>query len=157
MSVPLWLLVLATFAVGVLPFVAVGLRGYAIGTLTSAAGIVLALAGVGLGFVRGPAGHRDLATRLPACSSPRAAAAGGFGYQRLQQNLVVRPTQALARLVAAGDDAVIGTWVRAPGNLPVVARLVARVQTGNITGYLGWAAAAAVALGTAVALVVQVG
>ena len=155
MSVPLWLLVLATFAVGVLPFVAVGLRGYAIGTLTSAAGIVLALAGVGLGFVCGPAGHRDLATRLPA--GLRAAAAGGFGYQRLQQNLVVRPTQALARLVAAGDDAVIGTWVRAPGNLPVVARMVARVQTGNITGYLGWVAAAAVVLGTAVALVVQVG
>ncbi|MFV0460408.1 MAG: proton-conducting transporter membrane subunit [Actinomycetales bacterium] len=142
---PLVLLAVLTVAGGALAFVAPGLQGYQIGWLTSLVGIVLAVAGVAIGLLRGPAGHRDVATRLP--DGLRAVAAGGFGYQRVQQVVVVRPVRALARLIALGDEAVIGTWVSAPSLLAGLGRQLVRFQSGRISDYLAWVGAAAVLVG----------
>lgn len=145
MQVPVLVLAVATVLAGALPFLTPALRDVELTWLTAGLGTVLAIVGIAIGQVRGPSGHRDPATRLP--SALRGAASGGFGYQRVQEATVVRPVRTLARLIATGDDAVIGTWVRAPHWLPWIGLRLARLSRGGVTGYLGWVGAGAVLIG----------
>ncbi len=120
--------------------------------VTAAVGGFLAVAGLVIGTSRGPAGSPDVADRLP--SRLRAAALSGYGYQRVQQALVVRPVQALARVVGAGDRDVVDGYVQAPAvGARFLGAVLRRVQTGVVTGYLSWVAGAAVLLGVAAVLV----
>jgi NADH-quinone oxidoreductase subunit L len=152
MSLTVAALAALTVLVAVLPLLRpAGLSDVTFGWTTALAGFGLAISGLGLGLLRGPRGHRDVATRIP--HPVREVAAGGFGYQWAQRMLVVRPALAVARMVAAGDETVIDTYVQAPSLLPMVGRVAQRVQTGVVTGYLSWLAGAAVAVGVVVALV----
>ncbi|MGL5858856.1 MAG: NADH-quinone oxidoreductase subunit 5 family protein [Angustibacter sp.] len=69
----------------------------------------------------------------------RRALAAGLGLDAAQHWLVVRPVQALARVVTAGDRDVVDAYVRAAGaGAGLGGRLLRRTQTGVVTGYLGW-------------------
>ncbi|HEX8496629.1 MAG TPA: proton-conducting transporter membrane subunit, partial [Actinomycetales bacterium] len=117
--------------------------------LTLATGVlaaVLSLAGVALAVVavvllrRRPArdgAPTDAADVLPA--RLRSALAAGFGLDALGRWLVVRPTQGLARLVAAGDREVVDAYVRgAATSARWAGAALRRTQTGVATGYLTW-------------------
>ncbi len=67
---------------------------------------------------------------------------------------MVRPVQALARLVAAGDRDVVEGYVQAPAvGARWLGAALRRVQTGVVTGYLSWVAGVAVAVGVVAVLV----
>jgi NADH-quinone oxidoreductase subunit L len=146
-------LTLVTLAVAALPLAGARLLvPVDLELVTAAVGALLAVAGLLIGCSSGPGRSADVADRLPA--RLRAAAASGYGYQAVQQALVVRPVGALARLVASGDRDVVDGYVAA---LAVLARFLGavlrRVQTGVVTGYLSWVAGAAVLLGVVAVLV----
>ena len=153
MGLTVGVLALVTLAVAALPLAGARLLvPVDLEPLTAAVGGFLALTGLLIGVSRGPRGSADLVDRVPA--RLRAAAASGYGYQAAQQALVVRPVQALARLVAAGDRDVVEGYVRAPA---VAARWLGaglrRVQTGVVTGYLSWVVGVAVAVAVVAVLV----
>ena len=146
-------LALVTLAVAALPLAGTRLLAPVdLELVTAAVGGFLAAAGLLIGVSRGPRGATDLADRVPA--RLRAAARSGYGYQAAQQTLVVRPVQALARLVAAGDRDVVEGYVRAPAvGARWLGAALRRVQTGVVTGYLSWVAGVAVAVGVVAVLV----
>lgn len=138
-----------TVLLSVLPFLnPVALTGYHLSLGTMAIGVVPAVLGVLLGFSRGLRGSRDLATRIAAPTT--AFLASGYGYQAWQRVLVMVPTLGLARLTRLADGRALEALVNAPGRFNTVlgARL-ARVQTGQISGYLSWLTAGAVVIGGA--------
>ena len=153
MGLTVGVLALVTLAVAALPLAGARLLvPVDLELLTAAVGGFLAVAGLLIGVSRGPRGTTDLADRVPA--RLRAAATSGYGYQAAQQALVVRPVQALARLVAAGDRDVVDGYVRAPAvGARWLAAVLRRVQTGVVTGYLSWVAGVAVAVGVVAVLV----
>ncbi|GMA87885.1 hypothetical protein GCM10025868_31350 [Angustibacter aerolatus] len=76
--------------------------------------------------------HRDPALALPP--RVRAALLDGLGLDALPGRLVVRPVQALARVVRAGDDDVVDGYVRAAGwAARWGGRGLVRTQTGRPT------------------------
>ncbi|HEY0387517.1 MAG TPA: NADH-quinone oxidoreductase subunit L [Gaiellales bacterium] len=75
---------------------------------------------------------------------------GGFGLDRLQHRLVVRPVRALARVVVGGDVDVVDAYARSTAVATRwTGRWVSRVQSGVTTSYLTWLAAGVVLLGIA--------
>jgi NADH-quinone oxidoreductase subunit L len=70
-----------------------------------------------------------------------------FEFDPAYQRLVVVPVRWLARLVVAGDDDVVGGYVRGTGRVGVLASQgFRRLQTGNVQTYLTGAVVGVVAL-----------
>jgi NADH-quinone oxidoreductase subunit L len=116
----------------------------------------LALAAVGAGAVA--LAWRAAPAADPLRVPPRVAAAlrSGLGLDALQDRLVVRPSLALARAVAAGDDRLVDGAVE--GAAPAsrgAGLLLARLSAGNAQVYLTGLAAGAVLLAAVVAVVVS--
>jgi NADH-quinone oxidoreductase subunit L len=111
---------------------------------------VLALVGAGGALVLARRSGDPAALLPPAL---QRVLAGGFGIDRAQHVVVVRPARALARLLTAGDRDVLDAYVRAPATVSRWAGLVLRrTQTGSPSGYLTWVVA-----GSVVAALVGVG
>ena len=146
---PVLVLAAVTVAGGVLltPAGPAPLADAGVGALTATAGTLLALAGAAVGLLaarRRP--DRDVAGALP--DGLRALLHDGYRLDDVQQALVVRPVQRLARLVAAGDRDVVDAYVRAAAAAATgTGSLLARLQTGSATATLGWVVAGAVGLG----------
>ena len=80
----------------------------------------------------------------------RAWLRDGYRLDDVQNVLVVRPVQALARVVGVADHDVVDGYVRGGARLAEWTGLAAsRLQTGLATGYLLWVAVGAVLAGAA--------
>jgi NADH-quinone oxidoreductase subunit L len=74
----------------------------------------------------------------------------GFGVDAVQDRLIVRPVQRLARLVVSGDRDVVDAYARSTVPISRWGGLVLRrLQNGIATSYLTWLAFGVVALGIA--------
>ncbi len=150
MGWPVALLVVPTIGLAWLPLSgAAALADVEIDPVTSAVGTLLAFTGVLVGLGGGRR-RRDIADRLPRFMHGFAATAFGATWVHAR---VVDGAARAARAVTAGDDVVIESYARAPATgVRVLAALARRVQTGVVTGYLSWVAAAALALAVGAAL-----
>ncbi|MGZ4649772.1 MAG: NADH-quinone oxidoreductase subunit 5 family protein [Kineosporiaceae bacterium] len=145
---PLWILAVPTALFGlVLLHPPDAVRAVHIDLGTAIAGTALSVAGLTWGLEAAATWEdRDAILAVPA--GPRAFLRDGYRLDAVQHALVVRPYEALARLVRAGDRDVVDSYVRA---VPVLARwgsvVLARAQSGLATGYVAWLAAGAVVVG----------
>jgi NADH-quinone oxidoreductase subunit L len=74
----------------------------------------------------------------------------GFGVDTIQDRLLVRPVQRLARIVVSGDRDVVDAYARSTVPISRWGGLVLRrLQSGIATSYLTWLAFGVVALGIA--------
>ncbi len=162
MSVPLIALAVPTVAVGLL----LALRPAAVaearvGLTAALLGTLLAVGGAALGLApalqarrarpapperaRAPAGL-DVTDRLPAALV--GLARQGFRWDDVVAAAVVRPVRRLAEVVARGDNDVVDAYVRGAATGSTWAgSALRRVQTGVVTGYLGWLLVGALAVG----------
>jgi NADH-quinone oxidoreductase subunit L len=148
MTWPLWVLAVPATLLGLgLLHPPDAIRNVHVDILTALAGTALSVAGLTWGLRAATvSAERDAVLAVPA--RLRAFLRDGYRLDDVQQALVVRPYEALARLVRAGDRDVVDGYVRA---VPVLSRwgsaLLARAQSGLATGYLAWLAVGAVAVG----------
>ncbi|MFC8717058.1 NADH-quinone oxidoreductase subunit L [Kitasatospora sp. NPDC057198] len=166
MTWPLWVLMVPTFALGV-----VGANTHWLSDLldgqslapsfeTGVLGTGVALAGILLAYTAWRTAAARAAAGRPATDPGRlllgplhGPAQHGFGVDRLYTALFVRPTAAAARLVRFLDRAVVETYVRGAGAAPgLLGRAVRFAQTGNAQGYLSALLAGAVLLAVLVAV-----
>jgi NADH-quinone oxidoreductase subunit L len=120
--------------------------------------VALALAAVGAGAVL--LAWRAAPAEDPLHVPPAVAAAlrNGLYLDTVQDRLVVRPTLLLARTVAAGDARLVDGAVESTAPVSRTAgRLLARLATGNVQGYLTGLAAGALVLTVVVAVVAVMG
>ena len=142
MTAPLLVLAVPALAGGLLLLGPVAPGHVHVGLATAVLGGALAVVGVG--------GALLLARRVgdPASVLPGAlqrVLAAGFGVDRAQHLLVVRPARALARALTAGDRDVVDAYVRGPATVSRWAGLaLRRTQTGSTTGYVTWVVAGGV-------------
>jgi len=118
--------------------------------------VALVLAALGAGAVAA-AWRRAPAADPVAALGARVLAAlrDGLYVDALQDRLVVRPTVGLARAVAAADARLVDGAVESTGaGSQRAGRLLARLATGNVQGYLTGLAAGAVLITLAVAVAV---
>ena len=118
----------------------------------------LALAALGAGAVA-VAWRREPAADPVGALGARTLAAlrNGFYVDSAQERLVVRPTVRIAAAVAAADARLVDGAVERTGTGSLRAgRLLARLTTGNVQGYLTGVAAGALLLTLAVAVAVTV-
>jgi len=144
---PLWVLAVPSLFLGlVLVHPPALLHGIEEAPLTALIGSLFALAGVGWALSAVRLGDYDVAASIPA--PVRAFLRDGFRFDAVQDALVVRPVQALARAVGAVDRDVVDGGVR---GTVVLTRwgggLLRRTQSGLATGYVLWIVAGAVAAG----------
>jgi NADH-quinone oxidoreductase subunit L len=147
MAIPVAALAVPTVALSALPLLGgAAIEGAHLSLTTALLGTVLALTGVLVGWSGGGLEDRDVAGRLPR--RLRQVALAGYGMDRFQAWLVVRPVRRLARLVAAGDEVVVDGYVRGSAlGASALGRTLRLAQTGAVPAYLSWALGAAVALG----------
>ena len=149
MIVPLLVLAVPTLLIGLLlidPPTAI--EGSHVSLATALTGSLLALAGFGWAASAPRLGAVDPADVIPARS--RAWLRDGYRLDDVQLLLVVRPVQALARVVGVADRDVVDGYVRGSARLAEWTGLAAsRLQTGLATGYLLWVTVGAVLAGAA--------
>jgi NADH-quinone oxidoreductase subunit L len=149
MIVPLVVLAVPTLLVGLLlldPPAAIA--GSHVSLATALTGSLLALAGFGWAASAPRLGAVDPADVIPA--RLRAWLRDGYRLDDVQNMLVVRPVQALARVVGVADRDVVDGYVRGSARLAEWTGLAAsQLQTGLATGYLLWVAVGAVLAGAA--------
>jgi NADH-quinone oxidoreductase subunit L len=153
MTGPLWLLAVPTVLLGLVLLRPPALLGEVhIALWTAFTGTLLSLAGVGWALTAPSLGARDIADALPA--AVRSFLREGYRLDTVQDRLVVRPVQGLARLVGGGDRDVVDAYVRGAATGSRWAGLaLRRAQSGLATGYLAWVlAGAAVAAAVGVVL-----
>ncbi|HEY6798735.1 MAG TPA: NADH-quinone oxidoreductase subunit L [Kineosporiaceae bacterium] len=149
MTLPLWVLAVPTAGFGLVlldpPQV---LQHVHVAFWTAFTGTLLSLAGVGWALTAPGLGARDVADALP--SAVRAFLCAGYRLDGVQDALVVRPYQALARAVAAGDRDGVDAVPR--GSVRLVTwsgRVLRRAETGLVTGYVTWIVLGAIVVGLA--------
>ncbi|HKG52528.1 MAG TPA: NADH-quinone oxidoreductase subunit L [Actinomycetales bacterium] len=147
MAVPLLLLVVPTVFGGLLLLGPVVPGQVHLSPVTAVLAVLLALAGA-TGATLLAQRHGDPVAVLP--HRARAALADGFRLDVVQDRLVVRPVQAVARVVTGADRDVVDAYVRAGAVAARGAgRGLRRVSTGVATGYLTWVVVGAVAAAVA--------
>ena len=149
MRAPLWVLAVPTAGLGLLLIRPPGvLHTVHVDVLTAFTGSLLSLAGVGWALSAPRLGGRDVADALPG--PVRAFLREGYRLDAVQRALVVRPYQALARVVAAGDRNGIDAAPRGTAAAVGWAGLqLRRAATGLANGYVAWVVLGAVAVGLA--------
>ena len=149
MMAPLYVLAVPAVLLGLVmvrpPQVLAGLH---VDLATGVTGAMLSLAGLGWALSAPRLGVPDIAAVLDLRT--RALLLRGFGLDAVQDAVVVRPVQALARVAGIGDRDVIDAYVRLVGHVAGYAgRLLRRTQTGLATGYAAWLVIGAVAVAVA--------
>ena len=145
----LWVLAVPTLLLGLVLIRPPALLGEVrIDVFTGFMGTLLSLAGIGWALTAPRLGARDVADALPA--GLRAFLKSGYRLDDVQDALVVRPVQALARVVAGGDRDVVDAYVR---GIAIGSRWAGiglrRMQGGLATGYVAWLFLGAVLIGLA--------
>jgi NADH-quinone oxidoreductase subunit L len=149
MTWPLWVLAVPTVGLGLVlldpPELLASVR---VDVVTAFTGTLLSLAGVGWALTAVRLGERDVAEALPVPA--RAFLREGYRLDAVQNALVVRPYQVLARVAATGDNDLVDAY---PRGSAIVARwgglVLRRAQAGMVTGYVAWALLGAVVVGLA--------
>ena len=149
MTVPLWVLAVPTVLFGLVlikpPAV---LESVHVAPWTAFTGSVFALGGVGWALTAPRLGARDVADAMPV--AVRAFLRAGYRLDDVQNALVVRPYQALARAVSVGERDGVEALPRGTAALAGWAgRTLRRAETGLATGYLTWVVLGAVVVGVA--------
>ncbi|HET9655552.1 MAG TPA: NADH-quinone oxidoreductase subunit L [Kineosporiaceae bacterium] len=145
----LWVLAIPTVLLGLVlvrpPELLAEVR---IDPFTGFIGSLLALVGIGWALTAPRVGARDVADAVPV--RLRAFVRSGYRLDDVQDALVTRPVQALARVVAGGDRDVVDAYARATAKGTRAAGFVLRLaQSGLATGYVAWLVAGAVLVGLA--------
>jgi NADH-quinone oxidoreductase subunit L len=145
----LWVLAAPTLLLGLVLLRPPELLGEVrIDVFTGFMGALLSLAGIGWALTAPRLGARDVADALP--DGVRAFLRSGYRLDDVQNVLVVRPVQALARVVAGGDRDVVDAYVRGTALASRWAGIgLRRFQTGLATGYVTWLVAGALLVGLA--------
>jgi NADH-quinone oxidoreductase subunit L len=119
-----------------------------IAVFTGFMGSLLSLVGIGWALTAPRLGARDVADALP--DGVRAFLRSGYRLDDVQNVLVVRPVQALARVVAGGDRDVVDAYVRGTAIASRWGGIALRRSEGGLaTRYVGWLVAGAVLVGLA--------
>jgi NADH-quinone oxidoreductase subunit L len=145
----LWVLAVPTLLLGLVLIRPPALLGEVrIDVFTGFMGTLLSLAGIGWALTAPRLGARDVSDALPA--GLRAFLKSGYRLDDVQNALVVRPVQALARVVAGGDRDVVDAYVRGTASGARWAGIgLRRLQGGLATGYVAWLFLGAVLVGLA--------
>lgn len=145
----LWVLAIPTVLLGaVLVRPPAYFGDVSIDVFTGFLGSLLSLAGISWALTVPGVGGRDVADVLPV--GVRAFLKSGYRLDDLQQALVTRPLQALARTVAGGDRDVVDAYARGTviGSRWAGAAL-RQLQAGLATGYVAWVFLGALVVGLA--------
>jgi len=149
MMLPLWVLAVPTVLFGLVlikpPTV---LQSVHVAGWTAFTGSLISLGGVCWALTAPRLGARDVADAMPV--AVRAFLRDGYRLDALQNRLVVRPFQALARGASTGDREVVDALPRGGAALATWAgRGLRRAEAGLATGYLTWVVLGAVVVGLA--------
>jgi NADH-quinone oxidoreductase subunit L len=145
----LWVLAVPTVLLGLLLIRPPAYFGEVrIDVFTGFMGALLSLAGIGWALSALRLGGRDVADAIP--DGVRAFLRSGYRLDGVQNVLVVRPAQALARVVAGGDRDIIDAYPRGTAIASRWAGIaLRRLQGGLATGYVAWLVVGAVMVGLA--------